>query len=98
MMKELLECGLIHGHAMTVTGKTVAENLASVPRIGDIDQSHLGGGDERVLYSCEAPFAPPGHHLTVVKGSLAPLSAVVKLSGKATTFFEVCWRGGCPPD
>jgi len=41
-----------------------------------------------VLFGVEAPLAPPGRHLTVVKGSLAPESAVVKLSGKTLTEFK----------
>lgn len=41
-----------------------------------------------MLFRCDKPYAPPGNHLTIVKGSLAPDSAVVKLSGKQMTQFE----------
>ena len=82
VMKELLANGLIHGHAMTVTGKTVAENLKDVPSLSD-----AAGGPcnqhavllnatkgDRVLYECAAPFAEPGHHLTIVKVGLLEYS------------------------
>ena len=65
---------------MTVTGLTVEENLKNLPSTIPRDQD--------VLYSCKKPYAPCGKHLTIVKGSLAPESAVVKLSGKQMTRFE----------
>ena len=65
---------------MTVTGLTVEENLKNLPKSIPRDQD--------VLYSCKKPYAPCGKHLTIVKGSLAPESAVVKLSGKQMTRFE----------
>jgi len=80
VMKELLENGFLHGDCITVTGLTVEENLSNL--------SSSIPHDQDVLYSVQNPYAPPGKHLTVVKGSLAPESAVVKLSGKQITRFE----------
>ena len=80
VMKELLEHGFLHGDCLTVTGKSVEENLSNLPSTIPRDQD--------VLFSVKKPFAPCGKHLTIVKGSLAPESAVVKLSGKQMTRFE----------
>jgi len=71
LMKALLEEGLIHGDALTVTGKTVAENLAEM----DIDPL-----DGKVLRKFDNPIHPTGG-LTILKGSLAPEGAVVKTAG-----------------
>lgn len=74
VMKYLLEKGLLHGDCMTVTGKTVAENLADVPSV-------LPEGQD-VIRPLEAPHAPPGNHIVVMRGNLAPEGSVIKLSGK----------------
>jgi dihydroxy-acid dehydratase len=76
VMKSLLDAGLLHGDCMTVTGKTVAENLASVPL--------LPGGQD-VFASPDRPFAPPGRHVSILRGNIAPEGAVLKLSGKELT-------------
>jgi len=76
VMKTLLREGLLHGGCLTVTGKTVAENLAAAP-----DRPVR----QKVLFSPEQPYAPPGRHVTVVGGNLAPEGAVLKLSGKELT-------------
>ncbi|WP_022881171.1 dihydroxy-acid dehydratase [Gryllotalpicola ginsengisoli] len=78
VMKALLEAGLLHGDALTVTGKTVAENLA------DIDPPALDGD---VLHTLEDPIHPTGG-LTILKGSLAPEGAVVKTAGFDAEVFE----------
>lgn len=75
VMKELLEHGLLHGEVMTVTGKTLAENLRDVPSLADL-------GEQDIVRPVERPIAPPNHHITVLKGTLAPESCVLKLSGK----------------
>jgi len=75
VMKALLRAGLLHGDAVTATGRTVAENLADAP---DLDS--LGAQD--IVRPVERPFAPAGQHISVLRGSLAPESAVLKLSGK----------------
>jgi dihydroxy-acid dehydratase len=73
VMKTLLNAGHLHGECLTVTGKTVAENLADAP-------GRPGGQD--ILFSPDSPYAPPGRHITVIRGNLAPEGAVLKLSGK----------------
>jgi dihydroxy-acid dehydratase len=72
-MKMLLDAGLLHGECLTVTGKTVAENLAKAPPRPE-------GQD--VFASPGLPYAPPGRHISVLRGNLAPEGAVLKLSGK----------------
>ncbi len=71
VMKALLDAGLIHGEPMTVTGKTVAENLA------EIDPPGLDGS---VIHDLKNPIHPTGG-LTILRGSLAPEGAVVKSAG-----------------
>ncbi|MCX7811842.1 MAG: dihydroxy-acid dehydratase [Leptospiraceae bacterium] len=72
IMKILLEAGLIHGDCLTVTGKTVEENLkhldANIPKNQD------------VIYPLDKPLYPRGH-LVILKGNLAPGGAVAKISG-----------------
>jgi dihydroxy-acid dehydratase len=75
VMKELLRAGLLHGDVMTVTGKTLAENLAAVPTLEQIAR-------QDVVLPVKSPIAPPNHHISVLKGNLAPESCLLKLSGK----------------
>ena len=75
VMKELLRHGLLHGDVMTVTGRTLAENLATVPTLDQL-------GDQDVVFPIERPIAPPNNHISVLTGNLAPESCVLKLSGK----------------
>lgn len=75
VLKELLCNGFLHGEQMTVNGKTVAENLKDVPGI-----SELGAQD--IISPVSSPLAPAGRHILILKGNLAPESAVLKLSGK----------------
>lgn len=75
VMKELLRNGLLHGDAMTVTGKTLAENLEAVPTL-----EQLGAQD--IVFPVAKPIAPANNHISVLKGNLAPESCVLKLSGK----------------
>jgi len=72
VMKMLLDKGLIHGDCLTVTGKTIAENLKDAP-IRPINQD--------VIYSLEKPIAPAGHHIVIMKGNMSPDGSVMKLSG-----------------
>jgi dihydroxy-acid dehydratase len=72
LMKMLLDAGLMHGDVMTVTGKTMAENLKNAPKYPE--------GQEVVR-----PFSNPikkDSHLVVLYGNLAPTGAVAKISGK----------------
>jgi dihydroxy-acid dehydratase len=78
VMKTLLDAGLLHGDALTVTGRTVAENLADVAP-PDVDG--------KVLRSLAAPIHRTGG-LTILRGSLAPDGAVVKTAGFETDVFE----------
>eukprot|EP01062_Namystynia_karyoxenos_P073602 TRINITY_DN70400_c0_g1_i1.p2 TRINITY_DN70400_c0_g1~~TRINITY_DN70400_c0_g1_i1.p2 ORF type:complete len:616 (+),score=219.89 TRINITY_DN70400_c0_g1_i1:72-1850(+) len=79
VMRHLLDAGLIHGGCLTVTGRTVAENLAAVPPLPE-------GQD--VIYPVGRPLAPPGNHIVVLHGSLAPGGCVIKLSGKEMPRWE----------
>ncbi|RWZ61097.1 dihydroxy-acid dehydratase [Labedella populi] len=78
VMKALLDAGLLHGDCLTVTGKTVAENLA------DINPDPLDG---TVLRTLDNPIHATGG-LTVLKGSFAPEGAVVKTAGFDAQVFE----------
>ena len=69
VMKRLLDAGLLHGGVLTVTGKTLAENLEGIPT----------GEDQKVVYPVDAPLAPTGG-LVILKGNLAPDGGVVKVS------------------
>jgi len=75
VMKELLNAGLLHGDCLTVTGETVATNLMEVPCLQDLPA-------QEVIFPVSKPFSAPGNHIMVLKGNLAPDSAVLKLSGK----------------
>ena len=72
VMKVLLKAGLLHGHCMTITGKTVAENLADVP-----DQPRA---DQDVIRPIHQPLYQQGH-LAILKGNLSPEGAVAKITG-----------------
>lgn len=78
VMKALLDAGLLHGDCLTVTGRTVAENLA------DIRPKPLDG---EVLRTLDDPIHASGG-LTVLSGSLAPEGAVVKTAGFDAEVFE----------
>ena len=80
LMKMLLSAGLLHGDCMTCTGKTVAENLESVPPGLPPDQD--------CILPLEEPLAPAGQHLLIMRGSLAPNSCVLKVSGKDIKEFK----------
>ena len=77
VMKLLLEKGALHGDCMTVTGRTLAENLAELPG--------LAPGQE-VVRPWEDPLKPTGH-ITILRGSLAPEGAVAKITGKEGLVF-----------
>ncbi|MFY7827197.1 MAG: dihydroxy-acid dehydratase [Flectobacillus sp.] len=87
LMKYLLKEGYLHGDCMTVTGKTVAENLADVPEL-DFDS-------QKIILPLTSPIKPTGH-LQVLYGNLATGGAVAKITGKEGERFEgiakVCER------
>ena len=70
IMNQLLEAGILHGDCLTVTGKTIAENLAEFS----------GKPDSRVIYPASSPRSATGG-LVILKGNLAPEGAVIKVSG-----------------
>ena len=78
VMKALLDAGLLHGDALTVTGRTVAENLAA------LDPGPLDGN---VIRTLDNPIHRTGG-ITVLHGSLAPEGAVVKSAGFDAEVFE----------
>ncbi len=78
LMKTLLDAGLLHGDCLTVTGHTLAENLAGVP-------AYERGQD--IVRPLEDPIKADSH-LAVLYGNLAPEGAVAKISGKEGTRFE----------
>lgn len=78
VMKYLLEKGLLHGDCLTVTGKTVAENLAIVPSLT------LG---QDVFLSLKSPLKATGH-LQILYGNLASEGSVAKISGNEGDYFE----------
>ncbi|TXR55335.1 dihydroxy-acid dehydratase [Quadrisphaera setariae] len=78
VMRALLDAGLLHGDVMTVTGKTMAENLADIAPPDP---------DGKVLRALENPIHPTGG-ITILHGSLAPGGAVVKSAGFESDVFE----------
>lgn len=78
VMKYLLEKGLLHGDCLTVTGKTLAENLANVPSL-------LKG--QEVLLPLESPLKTSGH-IQILHGNLAERGAVAKITGKEGEYFQ----------
>ncbi len=87
LMKYLLKKGFIHGDCMTITGKTIAENLEEVPDL-DFDT-------QKIIQPIESPIKPTGH-LQILYGNLAEGGAVAKITGKEGEKFEgiakVCER------
>jgi len=72
LMKRLMAAGLLDGDCLTVTGKTLAENLAACP--------DLSAGQD-VIRPLDNPIKPTGH-IRILRGSLAPGGAVAKITGK----------------
>ncbi len=72
VMKILLKAGLLHGDCMTITGKTVAENLADIPDTPRADQD--------VIRTIDKPMYEQGH-LAILKGNLSPEGSVAKITG-----------------
>jgi dihydroxy-acid dehydratase len=78
LMKRLLEAGLLHGECMTVTGRTLAQNLAEV--------DHYAAGQE-IIRPLSQPIKKDSH-IVVLYGNLAPEGAVAKITGKEGLRFE----------
>ncbi|MCV6636891.1 dihydroxy-acid dehydratase [Candidatus Albibeggiatoa sp. nov. NOAA] len=79
VMKYLLDKGLLNGDCLTVTGKTIAENLADVKSIAEIEQD--------VIVPLEKPIKESGH-IQILKGNLAPEGSVAKITGKEGLIFS----------
>ena len=77
VMKRLLNAGLLHGDAMTITGKTLRENVEAVETIED----------QPVVYQIDNPRAPTGG-LAILRGNIAPDGAVIKVAGHQEKVFE----------
>jgi dihydroxy-acid dehydratase len=71
VMKVMLEAGLLHGDCMTITGKTVAENLKDIPPLR---------ADQDVIRAVTNPIYAEGH-LAILKGNLSPEGCVAKITG-----------------
>ena len=78
LMKTLLDASLLHGDCLTVTGKTLAENLANVATYPD---------DQKIIAALDAPLKAESH-LRILFGNLAPEGAVAKITGKEGTRFS----------
>jgi len=78
VMKYLLKEGFLHGDCLTVTGKTLAENLASVPDLND---------GQKVVYEIQKALKPTGN-IQILYGNIATEGCVAKISGKEGEFFE----------
>ena len=78
VLKFMLNNGMLHGECMTVTGKTLKENLENVP---DLVQG------QQVIHPLDDPIKPTGH-LRILYGNLAPEGSVAKITGKEGLLFE----------
>lgn len=79
VMKYLLKKGWLHGDCLTVTGNSIAENLAEIPDL-DFDE-------QKIIFPSENPIKATGH-LQILYGNLAEGGSVAKISGKEGEFFE----------
>jgi dihydroxy-acid dehydratase len=78
VMKYLLKEGFLHGDCLTVTGKTIAENLASVPDLHD---------GQEVIFEIQKALKATGN-IQILYGNIASEGCVAKISGKEGEFFE----------
>ena len=78
LMKYLLDKGLLDGDCLTVTGKTLAENLAGSRGLAE---------GQKIIQPVENPLKPTGH-ITILTGNLAPGTAVAKITGKEGSCFS----------
>ena len=78
LMKTLLDAGLLHGDCLTVTGKTLAENLENVAPYPE---------EQDIIHALDQPIKKDSH-LRILYGNLAPTGAVAKITGKEGTYFK----------
>ena len=77
VLKRLLNAGLLHGDAMTITGKSLAENVSSINTVED----------QPIVYNTDAPRSATGG-LAILRGNLAPEGAVIKVAGHQEKIYE----------
>ncbi len=75
VMKELLDQGLLHGEVLTVTGKTLTENLQHVATLDSLPA-------QDIVFPVRKPLAASNNHISVLKGNVATESCLLKLGGK----------------
>ena len=73
VMKVLLDAGFLHGDCLTVSGRTIAENLQNAPDFVE---------NQDVVFPVDTPYAPAGRHIRILYGNLAEEGCVLKQSGK----------------
>lgn len=78
VMKYLLDLGMLHGDCLTVTGKTLAENLSELPYLA---------ANQQVILPVTSPVKPSGH-IQILYGNLAERGSVAKISGKEGEYFQ----------
>ena len=78
VLKYMLELGMLHGECITVTGKTLAENLAEVPSLAE---------NQDVIRPLDNPIKATGH-IRILKGNLAEGGSVAKITGKEGLIFK----------
>ena len=78
VMKYMLELGMLHGECVTVSGKTLAENLADVPGLK---------ADQDIIRTIDKPIKATGH-IRILKGNLATGGSVAKITGKEGLIFK----------
>ena len=78
VMKYLLDLGMLHGDCLTVTGKTLEENLSKLPYLDP---------NQQVILPVTSPVKPSGH-LQILYGNLAERGSVAKISGKEGEYFK----------
>ncbi len=78
VMKYLLNKGYLHGNCMTVTGKTIAENLADIRPVAF---------EQKVIHNIDTAIKKTGH-LQILRGSIAPEGSVAKITGKEGLIFK----------
>ncbi len=78
VLKSMLDNGYLHGDCMTVTGKTLEDNLQNVPSLKE---------NQKIIHSFSEPIKSSGH-LQILKGNLAPEGAVAKITGKEGELFQ----------
>lgn len=78
VMKSMLKAGYLHGDCLTVTGKSLAENLEGYPDLKE---------GQKIVHDFSNPIKKTGH-LQILKGNLAPEGSVAKITGKEGEYFE----------